>query len=392
MTRNLKDADRDTIYSGDEEQQHEHDQLPTVDEILVERGQGKILSSSTTTTASSATPNRNIWGEMCTCRGIICIFLVLVVVAAIVIVSIVAFPTASVTLNTATNNTTVYTEEENENENLGPAKEIENLGPATLATISTPSTPGVALHYNITQNDLIEQGLALFGGTEFDDKKSHQSRALEVLIENGVPIHDNNFNDNDQRFGISDRQKLAQRYALLCLYFSTNSVRTSVSDEAFGYGTTPKWHNKDVPSPWKFNWKADECDWAGVVCENNSSNSNNNNNIDNKLITRIELVNHLLTGYLPMELKLLNAGPIEVLDFSNNRGLGEGGFPSVFSEFDSLGKLSYLCLFSIIVSFPFKNAIWCSTCYNIHDRKRSQISRMPLHSSTPPNPTQLFFI
>jgi len=280
---------------------------------------------------------------MCTCRGIICIFVVLVVVVAIVIVSVVAFPTASVTLNTATNNTTVYTEEENENENLGPAKEIENLGPATLATISTPSTPSVALHYNITQNDLIEQGLALFGGTEFDDKKSHQSRALEVLIENGVPIHDNNFNDNDQRFGISDRQKLAQRYALLCLYFSTNSVRTSVSDEAFGYGTTPKWHNKDVPSPWKFNWKADECDWAGVVCENNSSNSNNNNNnnnnIDNKLITRIELVNHLLTGYLPMELKLLNAGPIEVLDFSNNRGLGEGGFPSVFSEFDSLESI-----------------------------------------------------
>lgn len=330
MTQHLEDTE--------EEQQHEHDQLPTVDEILVERSQGKILPSSTTiSTKSSATPNnKSIREKICTCRGIICIFVVLAVLTAIVIVSIV-FSTASVTMGTATNTTTVYTEEEEEEENLDTAtlaivsteeeEENENLGPVALATVSTP---GVELHYNITQDFLVDQGLALLGGTEFEDKKSYQSRAFKVLIKNGVLLvheNSNNDNDNDQRFEISDHQKLAQRYALLCLFFSTNSVRTDVSDEAFGYGTTPNWHNKDVPSPWKFDWKADECNWSGVVCESS------------KLITRIELVNHLLTGYLPMELKLLNGGPIEVFDFSNNRGLGEGGFPPVFSEFDSLESI-----------------------------------------------------
>ena len=162
----------------------------------------------------------------------------------------------------------------------------------------------------ISAKDLISKRIALKNGQEFDNESSYQSRALKILSEKGVVE------------GYSD-QKLAQRYALLCLYYSTNRVRTDVTDEQFGYGTTPGWH---VMSPWKFVWENDECVWYGIACNTEG------------LVVRIELTDHLLTGYIPMELKLLKNGPVSIIDFSGNRGLGQGGFPRVFSELDSLGK------------------------------------------------------
>jgi len=55
------------------------------------------------------------------------------------------------------------------------------------------------------------------------DNNSYQGQAFRNLQKNGVNA------------GYTD-QKIAQRYALLCLYYSTHRVRTDVSDEAFGYG------------------------------------------------------------------------------------------------------------------------------------------------------------
>jgi len=163
----------------------------------------------------------------------------------------------------------------------------------------------------ITLNDLITKGIIGQNDVEvFSNESSYQSRALKVLTENG---ENKNYS----------RQKLAQRYALLCLYYSTYRVRTDVTDTQYGYGTTPGWY---VLSPWKSAWGDDECTWYGVACDTQG------------LVSRIELVDHLLTGYIPTELKLLNSGPIKVIDFTDNGGLGQGGFPSVFSEFDSLSK------------------------------------------------------
>merc|ERR1711879_621377 len=121
---------------------------------------------------------------------------------------------------------------------------------------------------------------------------------------------------------IYTEQKLAQRYALLCLYFRTNRVRTDVSDTRYGYGTTPQWK---VIEPW--NFAEDECRWYGVAC-----------NIFG-LVIRIELPNHFLTGYVPDEMKHVAKGPIYSIDFSGNGGLGQGGFPSVFLEFNGLELL-----------------------------------------------------
>lgn len=292
-----------------DEEEQQHDQLPTVDEILVERGQGKIISSSTTTSTSMDPFNDS--SKKCKCKT--CAWRVskgIFVVLLIASVFAVGFWVGNINKNNDDAFVPPF---------MGDDYDYDFFDPAASVTLSTP---GVERHY-ITKSGLINKGYAIFGGMEFEDPENYQSLALEVLLQNGVLIHD----PNDQRSG-SDYQKLAQRYALLCLYYSTNNVRTHVTDEQFGVGMTPSWHNKDAPSPWKFNWEDDECDWSGVVCDN-----------DSKLVTRIELVDHLLTGYLPTELKLLNAGPIQVLDFSNNRGLGEGGFPLVFSEFDSLESI-----------------------------------------------------
>ena len=213
----------------------------------------------------------------------------------------------------------------------------------------TKDTPGIKQQY-ITKIGPINRGYAMQGGSEFDDPESYQSHALKVLIEYGVLVYD----PNDEQSGF-DYKKLAQRYALLCLIFSTNGVQTDITDAEFGYGTTPLWNNTDGQSTWKFQWEEDDCDWPGVVCA------------ENKLVKRLELGSHLLTGYLPMELILLNEGPIQVLNFSNNRGLGQGGFPAVFSEFDSLGKWKYYSVSTVLV---FSDQI--QICWGLQDWRLSQ--------------------
>jgi len=163
----------------------------------------------------------------------------------------------------------------------------------------------------ITVEDLVGKGIALGYGKEFQNPLSYQSKALDTMKKHSVITS-----------FIYTEQKLAQRYALLCLYYQTNRVRTDVSDARFGYGTTPMWKDSE---PW--NFPDDECVWYGISC-----------NIFG-LVIRIELPNHLLTGYIPMEIKHLAKGPIFSMDFSGNGGLGEGGFPSVFLEFEGLELL-----------------------------------------------------
>lgn len=303
--------EKDIVGENDAELQH--DQLPTVDQILVDQGQGRTLSGATLAEAddqsdqhrmSRCSPGNKKGG---------CLWNILLLTMAIVSGFAIGFLAGEwgEEKTVGTSNDKTYIPNDKKKAETGDKETIEN---------HTSGAPvPIAQRLDVTQEDLTDKGLAILGGSEFANSKSYQSRALDVLIENGVAAEDDPKTENG-------RQKLAQRYALLCLYYSTNSVRTSVTDAQFGYGTTPKWHNNNIPAPWKFQWEDDECEWSGVVCD------------ERKLVKRIELVNHLLTGFLPMELKLLSEGPIEVLDFSDNRGLGEGGFPDVFLEFNSLGK------------------------------------------------------
>jgi len=186
----------------------------------------------------------------------------------------------------------------------------------------------------ITANDLITKGIALNNGHEFLDETSYQSHALKILNDYGVIKN-------------ATKQKLSQRYALLCLYYSTFRVRTDVTDQQFGYGTTPGWNN--ALKPWKFAWDDDECTWYGIACDTNN------------LVTKVELQDHLLTGYIPIELKLLNTGPISIIDFTDNRGLGQGGFPPVFSQFNYLGKFLFSMILKInLTTNPCHRCSWTS--------------------------------
>ena len=301
MSNNIEnDPSRDDIVKD-----AEYDQLPTVDQIMVDRGQGKILSGSGSITSATLDQADDDDVDDDPSNAQICH-------------SNASSFNASDEIKKG--DCYCYSRWNVVKAFLLAGMIISGLAVGLLVGESRNKAVSISTgRLNLTQQDLIDQEFAILGGSEFDDSNSYQSRALNVLIENGVSV-------DDDPNTIIGRQKLAQRYALLCLYYSTNMVRTAITDAQFGYGTTPQWNNTNVPAPWKFKWGNDECDWSGVVCDGS------------RLVKRIELVNHLLTGFIPMELQLLDGGPIEVLDFTDNRGLGQGGFPKVFSEFDSLGK------------------------------------------------------
>mmetsp|Transcript_4594 Transcript_4594/g.8226 ORF Transcript_4594/g.8226 Transcript_4594/m.8226 type:complete len:345 (+) Transcript_4594:229-1263(+) len=315
--------EKDTVVDENDDAERQHDQLPTVDQILVERGQGRMLSGGTLADDDDDNESdQHRRSRSCIRNKAVKILLLTMGIVAGFAIGFLAG-------------------EWDEEKTAGAPKQVETGDEITVENRYTGGGSPVPVptpqRLDVTQQDLVDH--LNLDGSEFANSKSYQSRALDVLIENGVAAEDGPNTPNG-------RQKLAQRYALLCLYYSTNGVRTSVTDAQFGYGTCPKWHNSNIPAPWKFQWEDDECDWSGVVCD------------ERGLVKRIELANHLMTGFLPMELGLLGQGPIEVLDFSDNRGLGEGGFPDVFSEFNSLGKFCYwwvtLLEFCIVRFFCFK--------------------------------------
>jgi len=276
----------DEEIGGGEETQH--DQLPAVDEILIEKPRD--------------TKN---------CRRILVIFGIVLGLAAVFAVGLVVGlePWKS---DEKLAVTTPATDTGDVQEVAGVGPSDDDGGPPGDDKSNPANAAGVNGEY-MTAVELVTKGISLQGGVEFENESSYQSKALNILKKHAVIT---NFYYTDQ--------KIAQRYALLCLYFRTYSVRTDVTDTAYGYGTTPPWK---VLSPWKYAWAEDECSWYGIACNMLG------------LVVRIELPGHLLTGYIPMELKHLAKGPVTAIDFSGNRGLGQGGFPAVFTEFDTLDYL-----------------------------------------------------
>jgi len=306
----MKNVEIENVNDG-----HRLDQLPHADGIFSDRGPGRVLSGSTMTEADNdqlnpRRTNSNITENKtggCLWRAVKILLFVMSIATGFALAFLLGEIQGEKHVTIDSTNGEAYV----------PASKKDKTDDTDREKIPIAIVPTEPERLDVTKEDLVENKIAIYGGTEFENKNSFQSKALDVLIENGVSA-------DDDPSTVNGAQKLAQRYALLCMYYSTNGVRTDVTDAQFGYGTTPRWHNKNVPAPWKFQWLDDECDWSGVSCDAFG------------LVKRIELVNHLLTGFLPMELELLNGGPIEVLDFSDNRGLGEGGFPNVFAEFNSL--------------------------------------------------------
>jgi len=171
------------------------------------------------------------------------------------------------------------------------------------------------LHTSASLEATVLQASRANGLTHSIIPRSYQARAISFL---SVMYND----DLEMHSSPKDEELIITTYALLCLFFATNSVRTPTTDRFYGYGTWPKWQGA-----WT-NDGSDVCLWEGVVCD------------DNNKVTRITVAQRGLTGYLPLELALLRDS-LTALDVSYNPGLGEGGFPSeVFFPLTQLRTLA----------------------------------------------------
>lgn len=105
--------------------------------------------------------------------------------------------------------------------------------------------------------------------------------------------------------------RIAQRYALACVYFATYGIATVYTTAAFASATSssnttmapPSLPGWDVRTGWMSN--TDVCDWFGISCNPAG------------LVTRIDLPSNGLTGNLPKEMQLLS-DVLEYIDISGN--------------------------------------------------------------------------
>ena len=142
------------------------------------------------------------------------------------------------------------------------------------------------------------------GGFNFDFfADSYQRKALEFVQENcdGCSL-----------------DRIRTRYALACLFYATNAVRSPYTDYEIGV-------NIEV-TPWLDAtnwWTDDECTWFGITCNNEG------------LVVKIDLHENFLTGNFPAEIVLLKDS-LKHLDLENNLVY------SVDDELDWLGKMTRL--------------------------------------------------
>lgn len=126
-----------------------------------------------------------------------------------------------------------------------------------------------------------------YKGLEFTDPNSYQSKAAKWV-------------EDTAQLGVQTPERLVQRYALACLYYSTNAVKTEWTDELFGVDVIRGWIDE---TGW-LNYD-DECSWYKVTCNGNGK------------VTKIQLSQNRLTGSLPPELVLLNDS-LEEIDLYDN--------------------------------------------------------------------------
>lgn len=165
-------------------------------------------------------------------------------------------------------------------------------GPKVDAPTPVPMTPGPTPTNANEVRDVIVAN-SRFGGSEFESDETHQSKALEWTLTQDFPSED---------IPLTFDEQILQTYALACIYFSTNAVRSAWTD--FHYGpdvALPGWFSN---RGWVQN--ADEvCNWYGVTCN------------DEMRVEKIELDTNGLTGSFPSEVALLKDS-LKYLDLYNN--------------------------------------------------------------------------
>jgi len=96
------------------------------------------------------------------------------------------------------------------------------------------------------------RSVALFGGSEFSDNSTYQSKSLNWL-------------ENSSTENLSD-ERIIQRYSLGCIYYATFEVETIFTIDLFGEGGVLPWRDST-------NWVTDEneCLWARLGCNEDNN-------------------------------------------------------------------------------------------------------------------------
>ena len=173
------------------------------------------------------------------------------------------------------------------------------IGNIPSSTPPAPTRPSVSSP-TISVPDYVEQAIlsvCIFGGSEFDDSRSYQSRALTWLQADAT--------DHNGQLRTSE-SGLIQRYALACIYFATNAVSHAYTDLEFGMGWVDPWHDS---TGWLSS--ASVCEWYGITCEMPSSDPSNE-----LYVVELRLNENHLTGSFPREVTLLSH--LRLIDLYDN--------------------------------------------------------------------------
>lgn len=154
--------------------------------------------------------------------------------------------------------------------------------------------------------------VARFGGSEFDEASSYQSRAMAWVLSQTLPV-------SGSLLGLDDQA--VQLYALACIYYNTFSTRSAWTDFHFGSGVAiPGWFSArgwlEDPS--------DVCNWYGIECDGDGR------------VSTIDLSTNGLTGSFPPETALLHES-LTKIDLYNNIVHNHGDLGNSF-----LGELTNL--------------------------------------------------
>eukprot|EP00548_Thalassiothrix_antarctica_P000611 CAMPEP_0194139834 /NCGR_PEP_ID=MMETSP0152-20130528/9434_1 /TAXON_ID=1049557 /ORGANISM="Thalassiothrix antarctica, Strain L6-D1" /LENGTH=849 /DNA_ID=CAMNT_0038837811 /DNA_START=107 /DNA_END=2657 /DNA_ORIENTATION=+ len=129
-----------------------------------------------------------------------------------------------------------------------------------------------------------------------EELNAYRLNAMETLLQFKVSV-----------LGVMDDEEILQTYALLCIYFATNSVETEITNDIFGIGPPPSWKISHL-------WTSSEfppCSgWYGIFCN------------DDRRVTGIKLYKNGLTGSFPKEVTLISS--LKSLDIAKNNIWNKG--------------------------------------------------------------------
>jgi hypothetical protein len=144
-----------------------------------------------------------------------------------------------------------------------------------------------------------------------EDPMAPTNRAVQWLIEEAKEYHNHNSTQVYHTL-----EKFSQRFAVLVLLYAlttTTSSSSSSSSSSSLLSSSTDTTNVNATLDTIPHWGLDECDWVGVVCDENDENDDEND----KMISQIDFSDWNMSGTIPAEIKFLPK--LVHLDLSNNQ-------------------------------------------------------------------------